>query len=182
MTAGWLVPFLLFVITTAAFGVGMARFFRMPAGPQTRTRLVGAAAAGAALCQAWTLCHAAPSPWQIVIATALYLLALVLFAWASRACQPGTLGVILANAPSAFVVRRGPYARLRHPFYTAYVLFWTAGCVASAHWAAGVAAAVMTTVYVRAAWAEEASLRASAVGADYNAYAARTGFMWPACR
>jgi protein-S-isoprenylcysteine O-methyltransferase Ste14 len=68
---------------------------------------------------------------------------------------------------------------VRHPFYTAYILFWIAGGLAAASWAACAATAVMSAIYIHAALREESKFTGSPLSAEYAAYCRTAGFMWP---
>ncbi len=77
------------------------------------------------------------------------------------------------------IVTWGAYARIRHPFYAAFLLALVAEFLFLPH-----AGTFLTLLYGiwrldRTAAREEARLAASALGAEYDSYVARTGRFWP---
>jgi protein-S-isoprenylcysteine O-methyltransferase Ste14 len=80
------------------------------------------------------------------------------------------------------IVRHGAYARIRHPFYAAFLLA-LAACVLTAPGAVAAVAFVWALVQLqRTARREERRLLASAHGAGYAAYMGRTGRFTPRLR
>lgn len=80
------------------------------------------------------------------------------------------------------LVTAGPYARVRHPFYTAFLLALSAVAVGVPHVATAVVLAFGFVVLDRTAAREERRLSASVFGAEYRAYKARTGRFRPRLR
>ncbi|HEY3287293.1 MAG TPA: methyltransferase [Gemmatimonadaceae bacterium] len=95
-------------------------------------------------------------------AIAAQVAAAALSLWARRSFQQGTFRV--CAAPGGAVIRRGPYRFMRHPMYTAMLLFsWTA---VLSHWS-GTSASVgvaITAVIIARIVAEERLLRAQLPG------------------
>jgi protein-S-isoprenylcysteine O-methyltransferase Ste14 len=133
--------------------------------------------------------------------TALHLLALALvappnlpLAWAALACYAAAnvfywwalaahgrerpAFVFVPVAPAAFT-DRGPYRLVRHPIYTAYLLGWLAGTLATGLPWLLLTVAVMGLLYYRAARLEEKSFLASPFARQYRAYQRRTGMFLP---
>lgn len=107
---------------------------------------------------------------------AAQLAAVGLAVWARRSFQAGTFRVSAAPAGTA-IIRRGPYRVLRHPMYSAALLFiWTA--VVSHRslltFAIGIA---VTAVAITRVYAEERLLRAQY--ADYGDYMRATNALLP---
>lgn len=77
------------------------------------------------------------------------------------------------------LVTGGPYARVRHPFYLAYLLMFLAAALIAP--SAGVIGALVYAAVVlnHTAVREERRLCASGLGDQYSAYAARTGRFLP---
>ena len=73
----------------------------------------------------------------------------------------------------------GPYAYVRHPFYTSYLIQWVGWAIAS--WSVwGIVPVVfMTTTYYIAATGEEKKFAKTEMAADYADYVARTGKFLP---
>jgi protein-S-isoprenylcysteine O-methyltransferase Ste14 len=121
---------------------------------------------------------AAPTA-RLGLASALYLTGLLLFWWAIRThrARPPSLAYSL-DAPE-HLVQGGPYAMIRHPFYTAYMLFWSGGWMASLRWTSLVCALVMLVSYELSARLEERKFGASQLAEHYARYRARTGRYLP---
>ena len=112
-------------------------------------------------------------------ATVLTIVSLCLFWWsvATTRVQPLTLAFAL-DAP-AYVQVRGPYAYVRHPFYSSYVMFWLATAVAERNLLGWTILLVMTVSYSKAAKREERKFASSSLAATYNDYRGRTGMLIP---
>ena len=73
----------------------------------------------------------------------------------------------------------GPYARIRHPFYASYVLFWLGCALATLHpvnigyWL------VLVPTLVLGALQEEQGFARSPLAEEYNRYRKVAGLMWP---
>jgi protein-S-isoprenylcysteine O-methyltransferase Ste14 len=76
-------------------------------------------------------------------------------------------------------VSHGPYAWVRHPFYTSYLLTWLAGVAATGHLWLLSTVLVMVTIYWRAALLEEKKFFQTALSSLYVAYKSRTGLFAP---
>jgi protein-S-isoprenylcysteine O-methyltransferase Ste14 len=83
-----------------------------------------------------------------------------------------------SDAPEQ-IVTWGAYARIRHPFYAAFLLALVAQFLFLPH--AGTFVSLLYGVWRLDATAarEEARLSASALGPEYREYLARTGRFWP---
>ncbi len=76
------------------------------------------------------------------------------------------------------LIRRGPYARLRHPIYSGVLLAIAGTALAMGEWRGAVAFALMTTNYFVKAKREDRIL-ASRFGEDFTEYKRQTGFLLP---
>lgn len=78
------------------------------------------------------------------------------------------------------LVTEGPYARIRHPFYTSYLLALVGSALAAPHWSTlGVLAVLAWRLNGTAAREERRFLASSSLGAAYAEYMRRTGRFWP---
>ena len=77
------------------------------------------------------------------------------------------------------LVTWGAYARVRHPFYAAFLLILAGAALALPHPATLVALATGLVQLDRTAAREERRLLASELGDTYRAYMARSGRFWP---
>lgn len=77
------------------------------------------------------------------------------------------------------LVTHGAYARIRHPFYSAFLLALVGAALSHPHWAT-VGAALFGAVQLnRTAAREEALIGASDLAAEYQVYVRRTGRFCP---
>jgi protein-S-isoprenylcysteine O-methyltransferase Ste14 len=77
------------------------------------------------------------------------------------------------------IVTWGPYASVRHPFYTSFILAFLAAALAFVHVLTAAALAWGIIALSVAARREERRLCGSALGADYRCYMAATGRFIP---
>jgi protein-S-isoprenylcysteine O-methyltransferase Ste14 len=112
-------------------------------------------------------------------AAAGYLSSLGLFWWTVIHSRNRRQAIAFSEgAPSTLYVD-GPYGRIRHPFYAAYMLFWLAGLLAAPDWPQLLAVLVMFSFYALAALGEERAILASPLRDQYAAYAQRAGRFTP---
>lgn len=148
------------------------------------TTVINAAAVTWLLWERWrVLAHRSEIPlWRESASITITALALALFWWAVAVTRRTRLTLAFSSDTPSFLVERGPYALVRHPFYTSYVLFWISASISSAsllYWAVPV---VITAIYVRAATLEEAKFLNSALAPRYRDYQSRTGMIAPRIR
>ena len=167
----------------ASYGWGLARFFRMPGG-RNSGHLVIAGATGASIflhVLALTRFYRHGDA-RFAAAMALYAVALVVFWWCVGVNRARPCSLAFSGDAPGHIVTSGPYALVRHPFYSSYDLCWVAGLLATGWWPLAGTVVVMQVIYHRAALAEEAKFAASPLGREYAHYAARTGRFLPALR
>jgi protein-S-isoprenylcysteine O-methyltransferase Ste14 len=107
-----------------------------------------------------------------------------LFWWAVATTRCRRLTLAFSKDQPSFIHTGGPYAWVRHPFYTSYILFWIAAAVASGSWPYWIMPAAFITLYWRAIRIEEGKFTASAMSSEYQSYKMRTGMLvpWPTGR
>ncbi len=106
----------------------------------------------------------------------LYLCGGSLFFWALRTTRE--LNFALSNSPEK-LVSRGAFLIVRHPYYTSYILTWTASCLAyssSVLWATLI---YLTAFYVYSAREEEKKLLQGKHAAEYQIYQQTVGMFLP---
>ena len=77
------------------------------------------------------------------------------------------------------LVTGGPYRRVRHPIYTAFLLILSAPLLLSANWLVGLAWIASTAIEVLSRIRFEEALLAERFGAAYETYAKDTGRLLP---
>ncbi len=109
----------------------------------------------------------------------LQLAGLGLFWSAIRASRAARLRLAFDLENPDTLVREGPYRFVRHPFYTSYIIFWSAWALAIwSVWALPPLIAIIT-IYVIAARDEERRFSRTAMAQAYDDYRTTTGFFWP---
>ena len=124
--------------------------------------------------------HHVPMP-RAAAAGALILCAQALF-WATiHHTRQAGFGVAYSGEHPAAIEQGGPFALVRHPFYTSYALFWLATAISAGgwHW---IPALMLVGLYVDLAWSEERAIRRSGLAGDYRRYRERTGMFLPRFR
>ena len=110
----------------------------------------------------------------------LYLASFSIFWRAVAATRRNRLTLAFSEDQPQHLQTAGPYRFVRHPFYLAYLLFWTAGLFAAAgEWFLFATLAAMFALYLRAARLEEAKFAASELTENYSQYRAKTGMFLP---
>jgi protein-S-isoprenylcysteine O-methyltransferase Ste14 len=118
-------------------------------------------------------------PIQGGIGLALLLLSDALFVWCVLVTRRRRRSIAFSGDPPDQLLRRGPYAWTRHPFYSSYLLSYLAALVATLNpWLLAPLAAVWAVLFA-AARQEEAGFAGSPMAGEYEAYAAKVGRFVP---
>ena len=120
-----------------------------------------------------------PDITTYLAATVLIVMSLCLFWWSVAMTRVQPLTLAFAMDTPAYVHIGGPYAYVRHPFYSSYMLFWLATAVAEHNLVGWSILIVMTVLYSIAARREEKKFASSPLAATYNDYRGRTGMLIP---
>jgi protein-S-isoprenylcysteine O-methyltransferase Ste14 len=120
--------------------------------------------------------------WRAAAGFCLHLLAIALFAWAVLATRRNRPAMAFAGDRPKHVFRSGPYSYIRHPFYTAYLLFWLGCAIATSSPILFLVFLSLAVIYTIAALGEERNFSRSAISDEYEAFRKRTGFFWPKVR
>lgn len=179
MTIGPGIALAVALVTLAVFGVSAGLAFRQ-AGPAPTglnlVKLTGPLSGGLVI---WALAVARVSLAGSLAGAVLMLVALAFFLWAVSANRPRPLSRIYCGDAPAHLQTAGPYRFVRHPCYSAYLLAFLGGVVASHHPAALLVLIGNTVLYLHAARFEERKFAAGPLAAEYAAYRARTGAFVP---
>lgn len=176
----WAIDVLLFVSCMLSFSWGIRSFFAVSGKVERGMRMISAlgAALGAVHLIALVF-FSRPGEARFWIASALYALSLALFWMSVSENRRRPLSLAYSLDSPAHLVTTGPYRWVRHPFYTSYLLAWTAGCVASGQMLLVVTVLVMMVLYWRAAALEEHKFDDSPLAHEYAAYRNATGRFLP---
>lgn len=165
-----------------SFNWGMYRFFTIPNGSNTgidTIKLVGTCFGLGSLAAIPVL--GAVSPVTCAIALLLCAASLALFWWAIRTNRRRPLSFAFSDDLPDHLVCEGPYRRIRHPFYTAYLLSWLMAPAATLEPLMLVPFAVMAAIYTAAARVEERKFEATRLSEAYGHYRRVAGMFWPLC-
>jgi protein-S-isoprenylcysteine O-methyltransferase Ste14 len=116
---------------------------------------------------------------RCLAAALLGLLAALLFQSGLRATRHRALSLAFSRATPPKLVISGPYRQVRHPLYSAYVLFWSSCALLAGTAAVALLVAGIAVLYVIAARMEEADIMASKLAPEYSKYRAATGMLLP---
>jgi len=170
----------------ASFLAGVAMRFKARR-PRTRANLImrtiGAAACVLNSVQLYSMTRSGRSFGALEsVGVVGCILAITLFFVTWRATRDADFGVALAPRQPDSLVRHGPFAWIRHPFYTSYFLGWVSVAVLLQTWTSGLLAAAMCVFYAIAAFQEERLLASSPLAADHATYRAEVGMFVPRLR
>jgi protein-S-isoprenylcysteine O-methyltransferase Ste14 len=169
----------LFLVSFAVYVSAIVWLFRRPDRMPARMRALSSVGMVVAGVHVVYLAITPLEPMSASGALVVYLLGLVLFLWAGASIRAHRLPIAFSNTQPARVVRDGPFAFLRHPFYVAYSLTWLGGLVATRSLVVGATVLVMGAFYVSAALEEERQLLRSPLANDYRDYRKGTGAVIP---
>ena len=116
---------------------------------------------------------------QYAIGILTYCGSYFLFGLAMRHTLVSHLKLAFDARHASIFVTSGPYAHVRHPFYTSYIGFWAASWVIAPSVVLGVVVVALGLLYFLEAKAEEQRLRSAPWGEQYRRYECRTGMFMP---
>jgi protein-S-isoprenylcysteine O-methyltransferase Ste14 len=119
-----------------------------------------------------------PLPAQVIGITVI-LGSLALFGWAIVATRHAALTHMYDTTQPDSLLTTGPFAYVRHPFYTSYIVFWTGFALAAWSLWALLPWIAIVAIYARAARFEEAKFLGSPLAESYRDYTRRAGLFWP---
>jgi protein-S-isoprenylcysteine O-methyltransferase Ste14 len=158
----------------------MRRFFIQPAGSTTGMQITKICGLSFSVLHfALIVSESKIQPARALLATTLYVTSLILFWWAVYTNRAKPLSAVFSPDLPRHFVSGGPYAWIRHPFYTSYLLTWLAGVAATGHLWLSFTVLVMITIYYKAAVLEERKFFQTSLASLYAAYKSRTGFFAP---
>lgn len=166
------------VIIVISYTIALKYHFDMPSMPpgvQLISLMVIASTAAL-----FTLCFRLQQPLAAQLAgLGLMITSYVLFWLTIRESKGARLHAAFDKEAPHCVLRSGPYAHVRHPFYLSYLLFWSGWGIASWNVWGAVPFIAMGTTYVLAAREEEAKFMETPLAREYREYARVTGRFVP---
>jgi protein-S-isoprenylcysteine O-methyltransferase Ste14 len=165
----------------AAFAWGVRSHFRPTGRTPPGTVLISVLTVSGFLWFAWRLLSGGLAfVWPLALA--LFVLSIALFAWTVSATRKTPPTMAFDTDEPSFLLNHGPYRFVRHPFYAAYLLFWTGTALATPRLLPWAAPLVMLLVYSNAARREEGKFASSSLAQAYQNYRAKTGMFFPRLR
>ena len=120
--------------------------------------------------------------WRVAIGWMGLLVSLALFEWARRTIRDRHFSYIFSSDTPDFICMDGPYAYIRNPFYSSYLLAIASTALMMPTWFRAAIVAAMAIYFSAAALWEERKFARSSVAAEYARYKARTGRFIPQLR
>lgn len=158
----------------------LVRGFVRPERIDVRMRLLGMVVTACGITTLTLLClQQTPGPIAIAAAVTLWSMSTALIVWAIHTLRPAAPGLAFCGQRPRGLVTQGPYAWVRHPLYTSYMLSLAAGFAATGSWLLAPFAAVLCSAYVVAAREEDRILAAGELRGEFEAWRARTGAFLP---
>lgn len=172
-----LLPLAALAGVSLAFLAGVRACFSRPAKGHryTASRVSGAVL----LAEAIAIAASPIPPGRALAATALLAGAGALFAWAARTNRTRPLGLAFGPGAPVHLQTAGPYALVRHPFYTSYLLAFAGGWLAAGTPWLAPAVLLGGATYLGAARGEERAFLSGPLREPYLAYARRVGMFLP---
>lgn len=113
------------------------------------------------------------------IGLAMTILSAAIFFQAIRATKTARLHVAFSESTGTSLVSHGIYRTVRHPFYLAYLVYWSSWCFSVGF--AGLSVSillVLLALYIFTIRLEERALERN-FGSEYRAYKLKTSFLLP---
>jgi protein-S-isoprenylcysteine O-methyltransferase Ste14 len=156
---------------------GAARTFRLPPGERPSPTIYFFTIATMIL--AYRVFNAPLERRLTIPGLAFFVASLTLFEWARYTVRGKFFSYIYSDDTPQFICTSGPYAYIRNPFYTSYILSYIGAAMMFPGWIAYIVVAAMIVYFLSAARYEEGKFRRSPLAADYEAYRRRTGRFIP---
>lgn len=160
------------------FSWGTLRHFRSVGPMPHGMRLVGVISIVAMAAFTWFVLLTPLSEFWPA-ASVLSVGSLALFIWTVRTTRDAGFALAFAGAQSPKLLTIGPFRYIRHPFYTAYLIFWLGTFFATSSSLSLSGFIVLLVCYVLAAREEERIMSRGQLAAEYAAYASQTGMFLP---
>ncbi len=161
----------------AAFSWAVKKHFRQTGAMPPGMKLTSGLSLLGLAWFAWHLTTGVSQAWPLALA--LFAASYSVFSWAVRATRHTPPTLAFDTDQPSFLLRHGPYQYVRHPFYLAYLLFWTATALAAQTVLAWAAPVIMAALYFVAATREERKFAESDLSSAYAAYRAQAGMFLP---
>jgi len=119
------------------------------------------------------------NPWLAVLGVIGLVASVVLFEWARRTVRGRLFSYIFSSDTPEFLCAEGPYAYIRNPFYSSYLLALASTALMMPSLFRALVVLAMIVYFTAAAIYEERKFVRSAVATEYAQYMRRTGRFLP---
>jgi protein-S-isoprenylcysteine O-methyltransferase Ste14 len=169
------------VIAYAAFASSVVLVFRRATeGAGSGLTILKLGALSSALLGSAAIVRAPTTPSLAAIGLGGLVASLSLFAWSIRTLRRNhRLTLAFSTDSPERMLTVGPYAMMRHPFYTSYLLTYLSVFVAAPSILSLLPVCFMSVVYGFAARYEERKFALSSHAVAYDQYRATTGMFFP---
>jgi len=120
-----------------------------------------------------------PPGWLAIPGLACFLSSLALYEWARRSIAGKFFSYAFSNDTPNFLWTEGPYAYVRNPFYTSYLLTFAGTAILFPGILTAVTFVVMIVFFFRLVLHEERKFLRSTMASEYENYMRRTGRFVP---
>lgn len=107
------------------------------------------------------------------------LLSTVLFFQCYKIVRNQKLTPVYSKDCPSFILQKGPYKYIRHPFYASYILTFLGSAIAANVWWSYSITGLIFYLYHEASQAEEKKFAKSSLSSEYQAYRKSTGRFTP---
>jgi protein-S-isoprenylcysteine O-methyltransferase Ste14 len=115
----------------------------------------------------------------VIPGTVLLVASIALFEWARRSTRQRFFSYAYSTDTPEFLWTSGPYAYIRNPFYTSYIVSYVGAVMLFPSIQAAIVASGLILFFVGAAIREERKFARSPLAVEYEAFKGRTGRFFP---
>ena len=152
-------------------------------GPKALNKVILICAALFALVHLWLLWRTPVHSHKFAnVAFLSYITGLIIFLSAKRAISTYRLSLSFAPDLPPWMLSKGIYQTIRHPFFLAFCLTWFGGVLEAHCLRTTVSTAIMLCIYWLAAKRQERNYESSMLAAEYRSYKNRTGMFFPSLK
>ena len=157
--------------------------FADDSGADVRTKIIKICTVLFAVIHLWILWrHPIHSPRFAVIALVCYLVGLVLFFAARNALLVYRSTLSFTPDLPAWMLHKGIYSVIRHPFFLAFCFTWLGGALAVHYLRTSSTTIIMMLLYWSAAKMQERRFENSPLAGEYRIYKSTTGMFLPSLK
>lgn len=171
------------LLSFLTYVVGIKFVFADDDGGEIRTKLIKICTVLFGLIHLWILWrHPMHSTGFAVMALTSYLAGLVIFFAARNSLLLYRSTLSFTPDLPAWMLHKGIYSVVRHPFFLAFCLTWLGGALAVHYLRTSSTAIIMMCLYWSAAKIQERKFENSPLGGEYRIYKRATGMFLPSLR